>query len=215
MDHDRSFPSTLRPNCCYALCVIINPGYELPEASQNASRISLFTSERGVTGGWISRDPIAEEGGINLYGYVLNNPIRLIDPLGLSWQVSIAGGDILGASLNIGYDSCEHKITITPAIGIGFGFGATLGYDTQFSNSDGLHFEANGNFAFGPFGAQVGGGVNNDGDPYFHANAGAGGGAGVDVGLGYTASIPLSSGDPVTHNQAGIPIVTGANNYSY
>jgi RHS repeat-associated protein len=34
------------------------------------------------TGRWLSRDPIAEEGGINLYGYVFNDPINLIDPNG-------------------------------------------------------------------------------------------------------------------------------------
>jgi RHS repeat-associated protein len=32
---------------------------------------------------WIQRDPIGEEGGINLYGYVRNNSIRFVDPLGL------------------------------------------------------------------------------------------------------------------------------------
>ena len=32
---------------------------------------------------WLSRDPIAERGGLNLYGYVGNNPIGSIDPLGL------------------------------------------------------------------------------------------------------------------------------------
>jgi RHS repeat-associated protein len=32
---------------------------------------------------WISRDPIAETGGFNLYQYVVNNPIQYRDPLGL------------------------------------------------------------------------------------------------------------------------------------
>ena len=36
------------------------------------------------TGRWLSRDPIEEAGGINLYGYVKGNPIAYRDPLGLS-----------------------------------------------------------------------------------------------------------------------------------
>jgi RHS repeat-associated protein len=32
---------------------------------------------------WISRDPIGENGGLNLYGYVLNQPLSLYDPHGL------------------------------------------------------------------------------------------------------------------------------------
>ena len=35
-------------------------------------------------GRWLSRDPIGERGGTNLYVYVRNNPIMLIDPLGLT-----------------------------------------------------------------------------------------------------------------------------------
>ena len=36
-----------------------------------------------VTGRWLSRDPIGERGGINLYGMVGNNPISLFDKIGL------------------------------------------------------------------------------------------------------------------------------------
>ena len=36
------------------------------------------------TGRWINRDPIGERGGENLYGFVSNDPLGLIDVLGLS-----------------------------------------------------------------------------------------------------------------------------------
>jgi len=35
------------------------------------------------TGRWLSPDPIREAGGLNLYGYVRNNPVSRVDPLGL------------------------------------------------------------------------------------------------------------------------------------
>jgi len=34
-------------------------------------------------GKWLTRDPIGEAGGINLYGFVLNDPVNAVDPLGL------------------------------------------------------------------------------------------------------------------------------------
>jgi RHS repeat-associated protein len=37
-------------------------------------------------GRWINRDPIEEAGGINLYGFVGNNGVSGIDPLGLHFQ---------------------------------------------------------------------------------------------------------------------------------
>jgi len=36
-------------------------------------------------GRWINRDPIEEEGGVNLYNFVSNNSVQEIDPLGL-WK---------------------------------------------------------------------------------------------------------------------------------
>jgi RHS repeat-associated protein len=35
-------------------------------------------------GRWVSRDPIEEDGGLNLYGYAGNNPSNLNDPNGLA-----------------------------------------------------------------------------------------------------------------------------------
>jgi RHS repeat-associated protein len=45
-----------------------------------------FTKDRAYdpnTAKWLSRDPIGEDGGINLYDYVGNNPANYSDPLGL------------------------------------------------------------------------------------------------------------------------------------
>ena len=35
------------------------------------------------TARWLGRDPIKERGGLNLYEYVFNNPVKLTDPEGL------------------------------------------------------------------------------------------------------------------------------------
>ncbi|MCP4352700.1 MAG: RHS repeat-associated core domain-containing protein, partial [Desulfobacterales bacterium] len=40
-----------------------------------------YSSEMGR---WVNRDPIGENGGINYYTYIMNNPIDIIDYLGLS-----------------------------------------------------------------------------------------------------------------------------------
>ena len=51
-------------------------------------------------GRWISRDPIEEAGGANIYVFVANNSLSLFDPLGLDWKTILgperhllSGGD--------------------------------------------------------------------------------------------------------------------------
>jgi RHS repeat-associated protein len=45
--------------------------------------LTLYRVYDPRTGRWLSRDPIEEEGGFNLYAYVGGDPINYIDPLGL------------------------------------------------------------------------------------------------------------------------------------
>jgi RHS repeat-associated protein len=43
-------------------------------------------------GNWISRDPIEERGGINLYGYAGNDPVNFVDPSGQFAAVAVVAG---------------------------------------------------------------------------------------------------------------------------
>lgn len=45
--------------------------------------LTLHRAYNPTFGGWLSRDPIAERGGLNLYGYVFDDPISRTDSLGL------------------------------------------------------------------------------------------------------------------------------------
>jgi len=48
-----------------------------------------------IIGRWLSSDPIGENGGVNLYGFVGNNPIRRADRIGLLFDDPLAGsGDL-------------------------------------------------------------------------------------------------------------------------
>ncbi len=52
--------------------------------------LTLYRAYDCETGRWLSRDPIAESAGLNLYGYVLNSPINFVDPYGLNGAAAMA-----------------------------------------------------------------------------------------------------------------------------
>ena len=51
--------------------------------SRSGLNLAAYRAYSPAIGRWINRDPIEEDGGVNLYGYVENDPINLSDPLGL------------------------------------------------------------------------------------------------------------------------------------
>ena len=50
------------------------------------TKLALYRVYSPNLGRWTSRDPIEETGGLNLYAYVLNNPLSAVDPLGLEGE---------------------------------------------------------------------------------------------------------------------------------
>lgn len=78
-----------------------SPFGETVRATGTAANLNLFrfstkyTDETGLlyygyryyipsTGYWLSRDPIEERGGLNLYAFIANNPVKFSDSLGLA-----------------------------------------------------------------------------------------------------------------------------------
>ena len=83
--------------------------------------LTLFRAYNPELGMWLSRDPIAENGGINLYAYVGNDPILRYDPLGLKWYHDAAIG---------GLNALESGLSFAA----GVGDSATFGLTSKISN---------------------------------------------------------------------------------
>jgi len=71
--------------------------------SPSGLHLALYRAYNADLGRWISRDPIEEAGGINLYAYVGNSPTNRIDPTGL---VFLMGG--LSDSGNAAYNEAMN-----------------------------------------------------------------------------------------------------------
>jgi RHS repeat-associated protein len=62
------------------------------------------------TGRWPNRDPIEEKGGRNLYGFLANNPISQVDPLGLKIKF-IGCSDVQQEQILKEFKETCHKAT--------------------------------------------------------------------------------------------------------
>ncbi len=94
--------------------------------------LSLYRGYNADLGRWISRDPVAERGGINLYEYVGSDPSNSIDELGL-WQFTYFGSPLiggLGLYLSFGHnDFANGPGQWNLSLRIGGGFGTNIGLD--------------------------------------------------------------------------------------
>lgn len=83
--------------------------------------LTWYRAYDAESGRWLSADPIGEAGGLNLYGYVLGNPINAWDPLGLdiclkTYDGSHAAVNITDPTSKSGYSEYHYA----PASGLGW-----------------------------------------------------------------------------------------------
>jgi RHS repeat-associated protein len=56
---------------------------------QSGLNLALYRAYDPINARWLNRDPIGEIGGINLYGFVGNNPVNFVDPYGLDYAAAL------------------------------------------------------------------------------------------------------------------------------
>jgi RHS repeat-associated protein len=74
-------------------------------------QLALYRAYDANIGRWINRDPIGEEGGLNLYDYVANSPVNMVDILGLDLQCLLPGANPAGYFSGMG--SVQNNTTNT------------------------------------------------------------------------------------------------------
>lgn len=116
------------------------------------------------SGHWLSRDPIGEADGYNLYSYVRNRPVSYIDPLGDD-SLSVTTGASVGGGAGI--------------VGAGATGSVKVGYDWTRDEWGGNG--TGGGYIGGPYGD-----YDPAADPKWYQGFGFGGWAGTGVGLNWS-----------------------------
>jgi RHS repeat-associated protein len=164
--------------------------------------LTYFRPYDADLGRWLSRDPIGEMGGVNLYGYVLNNPLNWLDPLGLfSWScfgrgvvngVLWGAGTVVVAALIVGLGAPIAAVTagllVVGAVGA-IAAGANIIHD--WHNDSALSYDLGSLTGSTLFGLRSGRSFNNVMSPPGQASA-----AGLAGWLGFGKGI--RSSDPST-----------------
>jgi RHS repeat-associated protein len=164
---------------------------------------NYFRSYDPSIGRYVSSDPIGLAGGLNTYGYVVDDPINMVDPLGLERiynqgssglfvQGQVTGGTgQAGGKLSVTIS--DTGITFTGGAGVGIGAGATLvgGVQTSQGATDGASGFASASGGYGPGVAYSGGadGLSSESVASNQWGFGLGIGAGAAAGTQYSKTI--------------------------
>lgn len=165
--------------------------------------LTAFRAYDAATGRWLSRDPLGEIDGLNLYAYVRNRPLSAHDPLGL-WtgnlgvgyggQAGVAGqasgGVAFDGSGNVGtYVGAQGGVAVAlPNAGAGVEFGISNA-PTARDFAEGSSSQLGATLSLGlKLSATLTFGKDKDGNPFI----GLGGG----VGLGTPTAGISFTGDP-------------------
>jgi RHS repeat-associated protein len=99
---------------------------------------------------WLQRDPIGEAGGINLYGFVRNNPLRYADPWGFGLYT---GGEAFARPDNSGLSNEQlANVTENDMFGPPTFANMSAGYDPLAAGAPGsISFGGGGGFAVGGY----------------------------------------------------------------
>jgi RHS repeat-associated protein len=115
--------------------------------------LTLFRAYDPQLGRWLSADPIREEGGMNLYGYVENNPLNAVDPLGL-WTLDLYLAKVFGVGIHIGHNGGQLQLGLTGGLGAGIS-GSFDVADSGCRDPD-KFLVAEGNLSAGAFAGDIG-----------------------------------------------------------